>query len=45
MQMAQWPALIVLALSVIVWGGIILYRGRRDGPQTAEEDLDPVSGD
>ncbi|WP_233248172.1 hypothetical protein, partial [Caulobacter sp. D5] len=40
MELVQWPALIALAVGVVVWGGVILVRNWREAPATAEEDLD-----
>lgn len=40
MELMQWPALAVLAMGAVVWGSIILAKGWREAPSTAEEDLD-----
>ncbi len=40
MELVQWPALIALAVGVVVWGGVILVRNWREAPAAAEEDLD-----
>ncbi|MFT4254261.1 MAG: hypothetical protein QM608_17480 [Caulobacter sp.] len=40
MELVQWPALIVLAVGVVVWGSVILARNWRDAPAKADEDID-----